>query len=132
MTQSAGADTTHEAQVVTLTIPADHRYAMLARVAVASLASDLDPAVEDLDDLRMAIQELVGLLVEASGGLGDVEVSMHLDGSSVVVGGRCSGVAAPIEPDDLTVRILDATVDAHEVGGGAFSMRKTLAGVTGG
>ena len=55
---------------VRLTIAPDPRHLRLARLAASSLAADLDYAVRDIDDLKVAIDELCAvLLVDATGPL---------------------------------------------------------------
>lgn len=110
---------------VGIDIPASPRYVALTRVAAASLAADLDPVLDDIEDLRVAVNELVGLLVEAALG-GHVHLRMWCDGSTLHVTGRCTGDSTEIAPDDLTLRILDATVDGYSIAAGAFEMHKRL------
>lgn len=113
---------------VSIEIPAEPRFVALTRVAAASLASDLDPVIDDVEDLRVAVNELVGLLVEASDG-GHVTLEMWSEDRAVHVTARCSGDASRVVPDQLTRRILDATVDDYEVGQGSFRMHKLLGAV---
>lgn len=110
---------------VSIEIPAELRYVSLTRVAAASLAADLDPSMDDIEDLRVAVNELVGLLVEATDG-GYVVVRMRCEGQTLQVTGRCTNESASITPDGLTGRILDATVDDYEIADGAFRMHKRL------
>ncbi|MBS1836381.1 MAG: hypothetical protein JST64_01655 [Actinobacteria bacterium] len=110
---------------VGIEIPASLRYVALTRVAAASLAADLDPTIDDIEDLRVAVNELVGLLVEASID-GQVHLRMWCDGSTLHVTGRCTGDAATIVPDQLTLRILDATIDGYSIATGSFEMHKRL------
>ena len=52
---------------IRLTIPADFRYLRLARVTAAAIAADLDFSVQDIDDVRVAVDELAALLIEDAG-----------------------------------------------------------------
>lgn len=113
------------ADAVAIEIPAVLRYISLTRVAVASLAADLDADLDHIEDLRIAVNELVGLLVEAAGG-GRIHLWLWSDDQVLHVHGRATGPAAPIEPDPLTRRILDATVDSYEIADGAFGLHKHL------
>jgi anti-sigma regulatory factor (Ser/Thr protein kinase) len=108
-------------RTVGLEIPAEFRFVSMARVAAAGLAAELDPAIDDLEDLRVAVNELVGILVEAAKG-GTILIRMWIEERTIHVSGRCLGEWAPTEPDQLAQRILDATVDHHEIGDGAFRM----------
>ena len=110
---------------VCIEIPAEPRFVALTRVAAASLAADLDAAIDDVEDLRVAVNELVGLLVEATNGR--AVVRLWSDGRGVhVAGHRVGDSAADGDRDVLAVRILDATVDAYDVGDGVFRMHKYL------
>ena len=112
--------------IVHIEIPAATKYVAFARVSVASLVVDLDPDVDEVDDLRVAVDELVGLLMDAADGAGTVQLQMAVAGDVIEVAGRASDVPGLPEPDDLTRRILEATADAWEVGPGTFSLRKRI------
>lgn len=111
---------------VRIEIPADRRFVSLTRVAAASLAADLDPVIDDVEDLRIAVNELVGLLVEGSGGSGEVSLELRVEDRTIIVSGRTTAPAAGTGPDELTRRILNSTVDGYETGIGHFTMHKRL------
>jgi anti-sigma regulatory factor (Ser/Thr protein kinase) len=50
--------------VITVTIPSDTRFVALARLTGAGLGAELDFDVDTIDDLRMATNELVAVVVE--------------------------------------------------------------------
>jgi serine/threonine-protein kinase RsbW len=112
---------------VVVEIPASHRFTPAVRVAAASVAAELDPDVDQVEDLRLAVSELVGLLVASADAGSRIRVQMRLvDGSVEVVGHATSG-SAPPEPDDLTRRLLEATVDTFGSGPGrTFALSKRL------
>jgi len=112
-------------ETVCMEIPAQLRFVSLVRVAAASLAADLDPIIDDVEDLRVAVNELVGLLVEASDGA-TVAVQMWTDERTLHVSGRCNGPSSPVAPDQLTERILAATVDSYLISDGSFRVHKRL------
>ena len=125
MTEEPTIDTGPPSDTVCVEIPAQVRFVALVRVAAASLAADLDPIIDDVEDLRVAANELVGLLVEASEA-GTVTVHMWTDERTVHVVGRCSGAASRVAPDQLTERILEAAVDRYEIHDGSFRVHKRL------
>ncbi len=104
---------------VELSIPVQSDLILLARLTAATVASRAGFDVEEVDDLRLAVDELC-VLVADDGGSGRlrltftttenaVEVVCALDGGETQDGGR---------PDEhgereLSVRILDALVDEH-------------------
>ena len=94
---------------VTIEIPAELRYVSLTRVAAASLAAELDPVIDDIEDLRVAVNELVGLLVEAATA-GPVRLRMWCEQRTIHVTGRCTSSVAAVVPDPIAERILAATV----------------------
>ncbi|MBA3802542.1 MAG: hypothetical protein H0X22_06520, partial [Acidimicrobiia bacterium] len=55
------------AEVVELVVPADARYLSAVRVLAATLAADAGFDVDDLERVRIAVNELMMALVEALG-----------------------------------------------------------------
>ena len=125
MTQGPSTHPGPPSETVCMEIPAQLRFVSLVRVAAASLAADLDPIIDDVEDLRVAVNELVGLLVEASDGA-TVAVQMWTDERTLHVSGRCNGPSSPVAPDQLTERILAATVDSYLISDGSFRVHKRL------
>ena len=111
---------------VRIEIPAEQRFVALTRVAAASLAADLDPVIDDVEDLRIAVNELVGHLVESSGGSGTVRLELRVDDRTITVSGRTTVPTEGSGPDELTRRILNSTVDGYQTGDGEFTMHKHL------
>jgi len=71
--------------VVTLRLPADGAYLSVLRTATASLASRLDFTIDDIEDLRIAVDEACAmLLVQAVPGA-DLECSFELTGDAIDV-----------------------------------------------
>jgi serine/threonine-protein kinase RsbW len=110
---------------VRLSLPASPRYLAAARVVAASLGAESGLSVDDLEDLRLGVNELVSVLVE-SGDAGDrVELEFETDGGSITVRGLRSGDSRrPLEVDELTARIVEAVADHHEIDGASFSLTK--------
>jgi anti-sigma regulatory factor (Ser/Thr protein kinase) len=110
---------------VRLSLPASPRYLAAARVVAASLGAESGLSVDDLEDLRLGVNELVSVLVE-SGDAGDrVELEFETDGGSITVRGQRSGdTGRPLEVDELTARIVEAVADHHEIDGSSFSLTK--------
>lgn len=71
--------------VVTLRLPAAGAYLSVLRTATASLASRLDFTIDDIEDLRIAVDEACAmLLVQAVPGA-DLECSFELTGDAIDV-----------------------------------------------
>lgn len=125
MSDTAGTDND---EVVTLHTPADTRHAATARVVAASLAADLGFDVDEIDDLRLAVNEAVALMLDGpAGGPTDatlgVRFSVGADRIAIEVS-RSDG-ADGLAFDDLADRILAAVVDRHEIVGGAICLSKS-------
>jgi anti-sigma regulatory factor (Ser/Thr protein kinase) len=119
--------TDSDAGPVRLSLPASSRYLAAARVVATSLGAESGLSVDDLEDLRLGVNELVSLLVEAGAGASGqrVELEFETDGSSITVRGqRAGGAGAPMEVDELTARIVEAVADHHEIDGTSFSLTK--------
>ena len=105
---------------VDLSIPVQADLVVLARLAAATLASRAGFGVEDIEDLRLAVEELCLSLVG-----GREEDRLHLryecEGDAIEVAcwhedRHASGGARRAAADDLSLRILDALVDEHGLG----------------
>ena len=114
-----------DAGAVRLSLPASPRYLAAARVVATSLGAESGLSVDDLEDLRLGVNELVSLLVE-SGDPGDrVELEFEaVDASITVRGTRSGSPPGAIEVDELTARIVEAVTDHHVIDGSSFSLTK--------
>lgn len=103
---------------VKLAVPATPEFVRLARVTAAGLASRLGFTFEQVDDLRLAIDELCYALIGPSGRPGTVQLRYLLrpDGIEVEGAGHFHEDAGPPSAvSELSGQILDALVDEHEV-----------------
>jgi anti-sigma regulatory factor (Ser/Thr protein kinase) len=100
---------------VHLIVPAEPSSVRLARLVAAGVAADAGLSIDDTEDLRIAVSELVALLIEGSEGSGrDVKVEYRRSAGEVEVSGesRVPGVSdGPV--DDLALEILRVVVDSH-------------------
>jgi len=102
---------------VDLSIPVQADLVVLARLAAATVASRAGFGVEDIEDLRLAVEELCLSLVGARED-GRLHLTYECEGDAITV--RCGYETADGEDgsrgadaDDLSLRILDALVDEH-------------------
>jgi anti-sigma regulatory factor (Ser/Thr protein kinase) len=108
----------------------------LVRLAAAGVATEAGFDVDDVEDLRVAVNELFTLLVDDSEDPSStVDVTYtQVDGGVSVEGVRAVSDGAPTTsgPEDLALEILRVVVDEHafEAAGGQrrFSVLKRAAG----
>ncbi len=110
---------------VHLTLPAEPGSVRLARLVAAGVAADAGLSIDDAEDLRIAVSELVALLVEGAENPADhisltyrrtsdvVEVTGERSLQSAGAGGGASATGGA-EPDDLALEILRVVVDEHD------------------
>lgn len=126
----------NDGDVVTLSVPASPRHAATARMVAASLAADAGFDVDEIDDLRLAVNEAIAVMTDDLDDTGDdhdatavrVEIEFRASGSAIEVDLRRTGTAAEIGPDaldDLATTILSAVVDHHEIVDGCFRLTKS-------
>ncbi|MDA8301456.1 MAG: hypothetical protein M0005_07895 [Actinomycetota bacterium] len=105
---------------VRLTLPARPEYIGLARVTAAGLASRLGFTYDQVEDLRLAVDEICHGLTGNSGRDGTIEVRFLLSPESLTVRGQGRFQApGPVALSEMSEVILDALVDEHFLGDGA-------------
>ncbi|HUI48391.1 MAG TPA: hypothetical protein VL119_06825 [Acidimicrobiia bacterium] len=101
--------------VVRLTVPATLEFARIIRLTGSGVASRLGFDVEEIENLRVAIDELASLAIEAAGGP-ELEISFVATESELRIIGRAPGRGgADVGIDALTAQILKAVVDDYEL-----------------
>jgi serine/threonine-protein kinase RsbW len=112
---------------VQLTAPAERSSVRLARILAAGVAADAGLSIDDTEDLRVAVSELVALLVEGVDDAGESIVvrfrrlpgQVTVDGERPAVAGRPDATAV----DDLALDILRVVVDDHSFDAGEGGRR---------
>ncbi|HEY2429323.1 MAG TPA: ATP-binding protein [Acidimicrobiales bacterium] len=100
---------------VRLAVPALPEYVRLARLTAAGLASRLGFSYDEVEDLRIAVDELCYLLVGPEGREGTVTLTYAMEGTSLVIVGQGAAGPRAAEFADLSEQILAAIVDEYEV-----------------
>jgi serine/threonine-protein kinase RsbW len=102
---------------VRLAVPAMPEFLRLARVTAAGLASRLGFSFDEVEDLRLAIDELCYGLTGSSGRDGTVHVRFLLGPDSLLIEGA-GHFRIDSQPvlSELSEVILTALVDEHELG----------------
>lgn len=103
--------------VVKISIPGDPRFLRVARLTASALAADAGLTVEQVEDVRVAIDELCAALVLDAPDLAPpIELSFRVDGERLVVTGERAGAGTLSELDPIARELLAVTADEHELG----------------
>ena len=105
---------------VLVEVPARTEYAATLRLMVASFGADTGFSVDEIDDLRLGVNEVFSAATDGDGER--VAVRFTTAAGNITV--RLS-TGAPIEFDQLATTILHSVVDAVEVDGGTVTLRKS-------
>jgi anti-sigma regulatory factor (Ser/Thr protein kinase) len=121
----------HPSRPVKLTAPAERGSVRLVRILAAGVAADAGLSIDDTEDLRIAVSELVALLVDGVDEEGEcsIEIEFGRAAGEVVVEGRRPAVTGHPESadvDDLALEILRVVVDDHTFDAGATGRRFRL------
>jgi serine/threonine-protein kinase RsbW len=102
-------------ETVRLTIPAALEFVRIARLTASGVASRVGFDVDEIEDLRVAVDELSSILVDAPGGE-QLELAFTPSADGIEIEGR-RPVDATTAPaiDELTRQILAAVVDEYGV-----------------
>jgi serine/threonine-protein kinase RsbW len=97
-------------------LPATSRHLRLARLAAAGLASDLGFTVDEIEDLRLAVDEACAVLVEQAPDGARLDLVYRANGQEIVIDGRCpttDGASPALH--SVVEAILHTTVDEYQV-----------------
>lgn len=83
--RAAGSVSGATRDVVTLRLPAAGAYLSVLRTATASLASRLDFTIDDIEDLRIAVDEACAMLLAQAVPGADLECTFELSGDAIAV-----------------------------------------------
>jgi hypothetical protein len=105
---------------VRLAVPATPEFLRLARVTATGLASRLGFTFDEVEDLRLAIDELCYSLIGSRGRPGMVQLRYVVLGEALEVEGKGqfteqAAGGPPPALSELSQRILTALVDEHEL-----------------
>jgi len=101
--------------VVRLSVPATLEYLRIVRLTTSGVASRLGFDIDEIENLRVAIDELTNLVVERAA-LGPLELDFRaISGNLEITGHAPVSAGAEFAVDDLTEQILKAVVDDYEI-----------------
>ncbi len=101
---------------IRLTIPAEPRLLRLARMTAATIAVDLGFSLQDIEDVRVAVDELAAVLIEGDEPGTVLELAFRSDGESILVSGEVvGGTGATPELHAVARELLDLVADDYAV-----------------
>ncbi|CAN5909426.1 anti-sigma regulatory factor [soil metagenome] len=106
-------DQRHHAE---LRIPADLRLLRVARVTAAALAAELPFTLQDIEDLRVAVDELAALAIDGVDDGSSLELRFEVADAELHVTGRVRGAGEPAALHPVAIDLLGLVADSHEVG----------------
>jgi hypothetical protein len=107
-------DDTATATSFDLVLPPDPELLRVVRLVASSLASMTTLGIDAVEGIRVAADELVATLIQASDG-STITVTFELGGDQLTIRGRTRlDPAADFALDPLTDRILDSVVSSHD------------------
>ena len=105
------------AEIVRLGVPGALDYVRVVRLTAAAVATSLGLDVEDIDDLRVAVDELASAMIQAGTG-GQASFTFSSLGGAFVVEGTSAAENTP-RLDEVARQILAAVVDDFDTSASA-------------
>lgn len=93
--------------------PLETRYASTIRMIAASLGADAGFTVDEIDDVRLGLDEVFSMLAERHAG-DRVRTSFRVDGNELSATLSLESGPIEVEPDELATNILRSVVDRYE------------------
>jgi hypothetical protein len=106
---------TASTEEVRLSVPASLENMRIVRMTVSGVASRFGYDVDEIENLRVAVDELASTIVDGSSD-GELEISFTTNGADFLIQG-----CAPVTPaavngvDELSSQILNAVCDKYEL-----------------
>lgn len=104
---------------ITLSVPARAEHTRLARLLAAAVATGAGFDIDEVEDVRIAVDELCSALVASAAPGSMLELTLRTDGDGLAVEGRtdATGDSATASAllDGLAAHVLAATADDHGV-----------------
>ncbi|MCU1377939.1 MAG: putative anti-sigma regulatory factor, serine/threonine protein kinase [Acidimicrobiales bacterium] len=118
-----------DGEEVRLTMPATPQLLRVARLTAAGLAGRLGFSVDEIEDVKIAVDELCFALVGSKGRPGSLTLTYRLGNHALIIDGEgvfTSVVGESPAPSELSAQILAAVVDEHEFTRDGNTMRFRL------
>jgi serine/threonine-protein kinase RsbW len=105
--------TNPEPPFIELRIPPDPAYVRVARLAAGDMGGRVGFSVDELDDVRLAVDELCAVLIEAGGSA--LELRMQARDRTLVINGCTFDAKTAAAPSDLSEMLIEALVDSYTI-----------------
>jgi serine/threonine-protein kinase RsbW len=96
-----------------LIVPLRTRYAATIRMIAASLGAEAGFTIDEIDDVRLALDEVFTTLAERHVGE-RVRTSFRLDGNQLIATLALESGSVDASPDELATNILRSVVDTYQ------------------
>ncbi|HEV3472919.1 MAG TPA: hypothetical protein VG408_06895 [Actinomycetota bacterium] len=117
---------------INIRIPASPEYVQVVRLVASGLANRLKFTLDDIEDLKIAVDELCAYLTGAQGRDGEIEIVFTVGDNHIEIMGSGrfnAGIKVRTELTQLSQMILDTVVDRASLdldnGSPTFSLAKT-------
>jgi hypothetical protein len=101
---------------VRLSITAHSRMLRFARVTAATMAVDLLFSLEDIEDLRVAVDELAAAAIEGLDDSAVLDLQFDIEEGELVVDGQVQGAGSVPELHPVAQELINMVVDTYELG----------------
>lgn len=109
---------------IEISVPLRSAYLSTLRTMAASLGADAGFSIDEIDDVRLGIGEVVAALLDSPTGDDRVNATFLTTTDELTVTIPTPGAAAPLEFDDLAMGILQSVVDHFAVTADAVTLVK--------
>lgn len=132
-TADSGIDSAVDADRVEVTVPLRSAFLSTLRTMTAALAADAGFSIDEIDDVRLALGEVVTAYLDAGTSDTDRALATFLIGeASLTVTVRPEQADPHVEFDQLASGILAAVVDEYHVGAQGVTLAKRATEATSG
>jgi serine/threonine-protein kinase RsbW len=98
---------------IELRIPPDPAYVRVARLAAGDMGGRVGFSVDELDDVRLAVDELCAVLIGAGGKV--LELRMQAVDRTLIIEGCTPGATSVTAPSELSEMLIRALVDTCKI-----------------
>ena len=102
--------TSRDQPFIELRIPSDPAYVRVARLAAGDMGNRVGFSLDELDDVRLAVDELCAVLIGAGGHV--LELRMQAHERMLTSEGRTLDARSSIAPSELSAMLIRALVDS--------------------